>query len=136
EGYGDQSFPSEAPEEVTEAMLASILHDKFLGRYQYLKDAQRWYRYANGVWKDDLHNSVRKEALEILKNYVDSRIEALKFSDAAYMDAKKQYEALIRLKKQVGSRRKVDDILILTQDLIPGELAEFDRDPLLINLKN
>lgn len=111
-----------------EAGMADLFSECYTNEARYCKEAKSWYVYDEGVWQMDVGALLIARKI---KEFV--RLMALYCGEIADEDIRKKYCSLIA---KMGDRRFRDRIAKDAEETMLISLADFDRDPFLINCLN
>ncbi len=123
---------------------ARLFADTFRGQVLYLPEYKSYWVYANGAWRQDKGDLMVRQLAKKMADYVRDVIppppKSGKSEEPVPLDqAEKKKDTWTAYRKHYGKYRFLRYRKALIQDAqdeLGGRAADFDRQPLLFNLKN
>lgn len=98
--------------------MGYLFADNFKHLLRYVRDADEWYYYIDGIWKEDKGGIIARQCAKTLIEYLKATISDEKFLD------------------EFSKRTKRETMLKEARDVYSKSLSDFDTDPFLLNCLN
>jgi putative DNA primase/helicase len=126
--------------------LAELMAMVYRARFLYDHTARRWAVFQGGVWRPDETRQVRREGIKGLQARlleVSARLDEqvrIKLADPAPGEEVRPLEAsrdnLRATVRKLNRKGVLEAVLDLATSFAPAVTTDFDRDPMLFNVKN
>lgn len=103
--------------------LRSFLKDEFI----FINELKRWFYFISGVWVIDAANSLGKKTIDYVQEM---------YTRAGLVDEEDLRKALVKHVLKMESNTAQKNMIDILSRMISVTVLDFDRDPLLFNMKN
>lgn len=98
--------------------MGYLFADTFHNLLRYVRDADEWYHYIDGVWREDKGGIIVRQCAKVLIEYLKATLSDEKFLD------------------EFSKRNKRETVIKEAKDVYSKSLSDFDIDPFLLNCLN
>ena len=123
--------------------FAELIYDILQNEYCYNATTGIWYKYLNGIWTEDIHNSIRATAKDILIdkftfliNQTSQQLKLHSDNETTVKIITEKIDKLNRGIKAIPFTNRINNVVKEAQSFFTVQTTDFDSDPFLINLQN